>query len=395
MIESPLTNLEFKLRELLILKSDAEYWAVTLWIASCYAIDEFDFAPRLAIYSPEKRCGKSLLLEVIANCLTNSRLTSSISASALFRTIEKDESLVVLIDEADTVFGRNSDPQKGEALRGVMNGGFKRGQVVTRCDGNSNEPKDFKIFCPVAVAGIGIDSIPETVRDRSVLIEMRRKLINEQITEFESDEVDEHFEPIRNALLLWRESKKGQFRSARPSMPKELNSRARDVWKPLFKLALVAGNEWLEKANQAALSINSGVDEADEVPLSVRLLIDIREVFQEETIPTAHLIERLKRLEESPWTYMYDKFNARTLAQMLKDYGIKPQHWRSHRGYERKDFQDAWNRYLPQQEPVTSVTSVTNSNGVIASDANDACDTNIQQNIQYLTEMIQKELISE
>jgi len=61
----------------------------------------------------------------------------------------------------------------------------------------------------------------------------------------------------------------------------------------------------------------------------MKLLEDIRGVFQGERMATKDLLNALREEEESPWAY----------------------------SYYRKHFEDAWDRYLP--ETVTSVTSVT------------------------------------
>ena len=112
-----LDNAEALLRDLVILKSEEHYWALTLWIAFCYSIPNFDFAPRLCFWSPEKRCGKSLALEVVSHLLPNALMTSSISSASLFRILDKDPTKVILIDESDTVFGNKGDKEKAEALR--------------------------------------------------------------------------------------------------------------------------------------------------------------------------------------------------------------------------------------------------------------------------------------
>jgi hypothetical protein len=90
--DNPFDDLEFFIRDKVILNTDSDYAAVTVWIAFAMSISEFDYSPRLSIWSPEKRCGKSTLLDLIHNLLPDSKLTSNISAAALFRTIEKDES---------------------------------------------------------------------------------------------------------------------------------------------------------------------------------------------------------------------------------------------------------------------------------------------------------------
>ena len=360
-LENALTETENLLRKLIVLKLDAHYWALTLWIAFCYSIPQFDFAPRLCFWSPEKRCGKSLALEVVSHLLPNSLMTSSIPSAGLFRTLDRDPTKVILIDESDTVFGRNGDKEKAEALRQLLNASFKRGQTVIRCVPPNFDPKEFKIFAPIALAGIGTSAIPETVADRALMIEMRRMLPNEQILEFESDEVEKYFFPIKAKLQNFATENESRYRELRPELPKEsLNPRARDLWKPLYKVAECAGEEWIKKALHASVALSSGESDPEEASLSLRLLSDTREVFLEEQIATRDLLERLRSLEESPWAYL-ERFNPSVLAHLLKNYGVRPKPFSGGkvRGYYRKSFEDSWSRYLAPVQTVTPVTPVT------------------------------------
>ena len=360
-LENALTETENLLRKLIVLKLDAHYWALTLWIAFCYSIPQFDHAPRLCFWSPEKRCGKSLALEVVSHLLPNPLMTSSISSASLFRILDRDNSKVILIDESDTVFGRNGDKEKAEALRQLLNASFKRGQSVIRCEPPKYEPREFKIFAPIALAGIGTSAIPETVADRALMIEMRRMLPNEQILEFESDEVEKYFFPIKEKLQNFATENESRYRELRPELPREsLNPRARDLWKPLYKVAECAGDEWIKKALLASVALSSGESDPEEASLSLRLLSEIREVFTEDQITTRDLLERLRELEESPWAYL-ERFNPSVLAHLLKNYGIKPKPFSGGkvRGYYRKSFEDPWNRYLDPVQTVTPVTPVT------------------------------------
>lgn len=360
-LKNALTETEELLRKLIVLKLDAHYWALTLWIAFCYSIPQFDHAPRLCFWSPEKRCGKSLALEVVSHLLPNPLMTSSISSASLFRILDRDNSKVILIDESDTVFGRNGDKEKAEALRQLLNASFKRGQSVIRCEPPKYEPREFKIFAPIALAGIGTSAIPETVADRALMIEMRRMLPNEQILEFESDEVEKYFSPIKEKLQNFATENESRYRELRPELPREsLNPRARDLWKPLYKVAECAGEEWIKKALLASVALSSGESDPEEASLSLRLLSDTREVFTEDQITTKDLIERLRSLEESPWAYL-ERFNPSVLAHLLKNYGIKPKPFSGGkvRGYYRKSFEDSWSRYLDPVQTVTPVTPVT------------------------------------
>lgn len=360
-LKNALTETEELLRKLIVLKLDAHYWALTLWIAFCYSIPQFDHAPRLCFWSPEKRCGKSLALEVVSHLLPNPLMTSSISSASLFRILDRDTSKVILIDESDTVFGRNGDKEKAEALRQLLNASFKRGQSVIRCEPPKYEPREFKIFAPIALAGIGTSAIPETVADRALMIEMRRMLPNEQILEFESDEVEKYFFPIKEKLQNFATENESRYRELRPELPREsLNPRARDLWKPLYKVAECAGDEWIKKALLASVALSSGESDPEEASLSLRLLSDTREVFTEDQITTKDLIERLRGLEESPWAYL-ERFNPSVLAHLLKNYSIRPKPFSGGkvRGYYRKSFEDSWSRYLDPVQTVTPVTPVT------------------------------------
>jgi len=359
--KNALDNVDDFLRKVLILKSDHDYSALTLWVAYCYSITHFTFAPRLCFWSPEKRCGKSLALEVIANLLPNPLMTSSISSASLYRILDKDKTKVILIDESDTVFGRNGDKEKGEALRQLLNASFKVGNVVVRCEPPKFEPKEFAIFAPIALAGIGTSAIPETVADRAIMIEMRRMFPYEKILEFESDEIEEYFAPLKRGLEVFARVHEFKYAKIKPELPREsLNPRARDVWKPLYKVAECGGEEWIKKVRSASIALSSGESDPEEQSLKLRLLSDTRDIFFGEQLSSRDLCQRLRELEESPWAYR-ENFNPSFVARLLKEYGIKPKPFSGGkiRGYTRKSFEDAWSRYLDPAETVTPVTPVT------------------------------------
>jgi hypothetical protein len=93
----------------------------------------------------------------------------------------------------------------------------------------------------------------------------------------------------------------------------------------------------------------------------------VRTVFEEpDRMTTAALLEKLKALEEAPWSDLRGKpLESRGLARLLRPYGIASKTVRegdsTAKGYERADFADAWARYLPAASlsPIGGVTSVT------------------------------------
>ena len=62
--------------------------AIALWIVGTYAYDAFRIWPKLLLSSPEKRCGKSTLLEIVHGMSHRALVASNITPSAIFRCID-------------------------------------------------------------------------------------------------------------------------------------------------------------------------------------------------------------------------------------------------------------------------------------------------------------------
>ena len=72
--------------------------AVTLWVAATHAVPAWEHATRLVVKSPEKRCGKSRLLDIIEATCHEAMVTVNISPAALVRSIGADPP-TLLLDE--------------------------------------------------------------------------------------------------------------------------------------------------------------------------------------------------------------------------------------------------------------------------------------------------------
>lgn len=268
--------------------------ATALWIVYTWAIDAMQIAPIACITAPEKRCGKTQLLTLIGDLCYKPLPTSNITAAALYRAIE-EWSPTLLIDEADTFLKDNED------LRGVINAGHSRKNAyVIRCDGDDNKPARFNVWCAKAISGIG--HLPETIKDRSIILELRRKLPHEKKQRLRhADQSQWH--NIKRQCLRWVNDHVELLRTIRPELPEQLNDRAQDNWESLFIIAQVASEQWLQKATHAAMTIN-GI-ELDTLSISEQLLTDIRAIFNElgeQKIFSSGLVEALNADAENVWT---------------------------------------------------------------------------------------------
>jgi hypothetical protein len=346
-----------------VVLSDAQGDVVAIWIVHTWALDAAETTPYLSITSPEKRSGKSLLLEVLSLLAARPWLTSRVSAAVLIRKVAGRRP-ALLLDESDAAFKGEKD--YAEALRAVLNAGHRRGGVASLCEkkGANFELVDFPVFGPKAIAGIG--RLPDTVADRSIPIRMKRRAPNETVARFRWREARQEAEPIAEGLRLWAAANVRLLQDARPDIPPQLDDRAADGWEPLLAIADAAGGDWPVRARRAALALSVG-DGQDNDSLGVRLLGDIRAVFEDkhtDRMASADLVDALVAMEEAAWDDLRGKpLDVRTLARLLRPYGVKPGTIRigeaTPKGYSRGDFADAWSRYCIPAGTATSATTAT------------------------------------
>jgi Protein of unknown function (DUF3631) len=319
--------------------------AITLWVAHTHAIGAAEITPYLEITSPERRAGKSRLLEVLG-CVARAPIsTTSISPSALFRAIDR-ETRTVLFDEVDTVFGRR---EGNEDLRALLNAGFARGNQVHRSErqGEKFVERAFNVFSAKALAAIG--SLPETVADRSIHIRMARKTAAETVERFRWRLVRGESAELHNDLAEWALDAEAQLEGAWPVLPEDLDDRSQDAWEPLLAIADLAGHAWDGRARSAALALAK--DKETEETTASLLLAHTRAAFDgHDRLATPDLLNDLVVYEEGPWGKWWGdavdagriKGPASRLAKMLKPFGVHPTIWRDGdrivRGYERASF---------------------------------------------------------
>ena len=264
-----------------------------------------------------------------------------------------------MIDEADTFLAKSDD------LRGILNAGhYKSTAFVIRCDGEDNDPVRFSTWCAKVVAGIG--NLPETIMDRSIIIEMHRKLPEQSIENIRHAE-ESLFDELSQKLARWSQDNAKEFKQFKPKLIIGINDRANDNWEPLFSIANIVGGQWPERITAASIKL-SGTEE-EEPTIGEQLLTDTLEAFNSlngvaERLPTAELIIALCNDLEKPWaTWNRGKnINAYQLSKRLKPFRIRPVDIRfSHgvrKGYFQADFRDAVGRYT-QQQPATEATTAT------------------------------------
>ena len=318
--------------------------AIALYVLLTYCVDEISCCTTLAIESPEKRCGKTTLLDLLTRLVYRPIAAANISPASVYRLIEAMQP-TLLIDEADTFLRANDD------IRGILNSGHTRATaVVWRTEEKNGEwtVVPFSTWGAKVIAQIG--QLYETLRDRSIVVPMRRKLPEEGIERLRKKD----YSHIPRKAYAWALENKSSIPELEPEIPECLNDRQADGWEPLFAIADIAGGEWPDKARTAA-KILSGAESGDE-GIRIQLLTDLSVIFQEDIRigwGSTDLIQELcERFEDHPWpTYSKgNRITPRQLAALFKPFNIKSKVERSlgsKRGYMTEAFKDAFKRYLP------------------------------------------------
>ena len=113
-----LTDIEAVIKKHVILNDHAAA-ALAVWVLHTWTFELRDIVAYVAIESPEKRCGKTTLLSVLAAMACKPLIASNITVGALFRAIDTCRP-TLFIDEADTFLAGNS------IMRGIINSGNTR-----------------------------------------------------------------------------------------------------------------------------------------------------------------------------------------------------------------------------------------------------------------------------
>jgi len=354
-----LDALRAQVKRYVAMPSEEAVTSVALWVAATHLQRAWQHAPRLAIVAPEKRCGKSRLLDVVTETVHNRLITVNASAAAIFRSIDGDDPPALLVDEADTMFSTTKAAEKNEEVRGLINAGHQRGRPTLRVSGPEHQVQEFPTFAMAALAGIG--DLPDTIMDRAVVIRMRRRAAGEKVASFRTNRDTPALNAIRDRLHAWLQPLYEQAMATEPPMPVE--DRAADTWEPLVIIADLAGGDWPALARTACRTMTdyeAGQDE--EGGLRTRLLVGIRRAFaavgDPAVLSTKHLLESLNADREAPWAeYGANGLTPRGLQLLLKPYGIGSANRRfpdgaQAKGFARNQFLDTWARYCPEPRAV-------------------------------------------
>lgn len=327
----------------------------SLWCALAHVFEMFLCSPRLNVRSAEPECGKTTLRDVVGLFVPRPVLTENLTVAVLFRLVNAQKP-VILADEYDAWIRDN------EEMRGLLNAGHRRGAKVYRCEGDGNEVRAFDAYAPAMLCGIG--ALPGTLHDRSIVNHLDRKKDGEVCFPFDSEKT-EHEQKLCRKLARFCADNRERFVAATSELPPGVFNRLADNWRPLFKIATVAGGDWPKRCAFAFAQLTRR-DYEDAESIRILLLADIRKILTgewplppegEEPIPVERifsktLVEQLCTMADRPWPEARrgKPISEQWLAKQLANFRIHPRTLRigeeRAKGYEAGQFDNAFARYM-------------------------------------------------
>jgi hypothetical protein len=318
--------------------------AVALWILFAHTHDAFQVSPILLLTSPSKRCGKTRVVRLLKKLVPRPHAVSNATSAAIFHVIQRHNPTLML-DEVDSYTTVTND------FRGVLNSGHNRDAAFV-----SRATQDYSTWAPKVLAPIG--ALPDTLEDRSIKVELRRKPEQVKVADIPDGWA---YLGLHRRCKRWAADNFEKLRYHKPVIPKSVDDRARDNWRPLLAIAELVGSRWPETARDACLEIsrNRAADDEDALVL---LLKDMRELFDRndgENLSSTQLVKALGKMEHRPWPDYHNgsPITARDVAKIFKLVRIQSQQvqvrGRRPNGYKREWFERAWSEYLPPREQLT------------------------------------------
>lgn len=339
---------------------------LTLWTLHTHCIDLTYTTPRLVVDSPLQGAGKTTVLEHLARlCLAPVQMGAVSTPASLVRMLDAGPR-TILIDEVD----RNLNPDRDGVgdLLAVLNTGYKKGasRPVTIPDKSGGWiVKEMPTFAAVAMAGI-TPHLPDDTRSRTITMTL---LPDEEGTIEDSDWelIEPEAQSLGNALNVWAQvSRQGLIDHGQPSLPVGTVGRMKEKWRPLKRVAVVAGGRWptvcdaLIQRDLDELSQDKEEGLMSQRP-AIALLRDMHELWPGDTAfwETGDLLVTLTTLRPERWgaTSPYGReLNAQRLGSMLgKGFRVRSTRLERHgpRGYTRASFEQAWRRLRMAPAPLS------------------------------------------
>ncbi len=317
-LDNLLTNISDSIRKFVDIDTNMAT-IITLWVVFTWTLEHYKTSPLLIIKNDDDHYDSKFALLRLIMQLTKKAVRASAFGTRVFLDEYKYNEHTVIFDDSSAIRCREllnllinsrtrSDATKFIKKNNYINSFDTFGSKALVCDGDI--PKSLMqngITIHFGVQHISSRPLQITESDQNLLVNICYEL--------------EYFAEHYDDLLV----------KAKSELPDYLSNSERENWEPLFEIAMIAGDTWVNKAVQAAQAMSSTLHQ--DTIISQQLLNDVYNVVKvrkSNKIRTKTLITCLSSFTDKPWA-TYDrggKITSVQLAKLLKKFNIKSKNMR-------------------------------------------------------------------
>ncbi len=358
------------LNRFLVFQYDWQPYVIAFWLAGTYLYRCFSLYPYLWVQSPTKRCGKTLLLELLSSLAFNcDGVTTAPTEAILYRDPEISGGTLCW----DEVENLSKSKEKGERIE-ILNAAYRKGATVKRCEGKENNVKSFEVYRPIILSGI--QELPDTVIDRSIKIELIRKPQSDNVDRLQIDKIKSDLQEIKDDIYIFALNRTPKIIEAYESfiesiIPSGADDRLRDGLEIIYSVAsafytndTAAFKEIIKVLNEASVALSSIRNDEEEDISFARAILLLKE--KSDTLDIDLILsskEAVDLFQDGGIDWVQETKHARNLLRKL---GFRSGSHREKgavvRGYkiEKSRLNKLHSRYcssIPPEKTVTCVTS--------------------------------------
>ena len=318
---------------------------LSLWIVFTWVSNNFYIKPLLIVRSDDEHHDNMSVLFTLLLKLTNkAEKVTAISRQHFFKNINNFYTLI--FDDPKII--KNCDMQNL-----IINS--------YRCDEayiHTGSSKRDRTSGAKALASYG--GLPHSISCRGIVLDLTQRNNDLRAARLKFEDL-EALAKLNDYMSRLTSGLGAVVRNEKPVMPDCLSNKEQDNWEPLFKIAMVAGGNWLDKVTQAAIQL-SAIQDKDGL-ISGLLLTDIHEIVRSrrsDRIRTKTLIRILCEKTDGPWS-KYNRggnIESTQIADLMKKFGIKSRQLRferlkkpNKRGYLKNQIENAYKSYTKTTTP--------------------------------------------
>jgi len=304
-----------------------------LWAIGTHLFRRFDSFGYLVITASTKRAGKSVLAELLSFISHDGKIGTSMTASVLRRLVGRGAT--VFFDEAESL-----NSEAASSVREYLNIGYRAGQSVFMPGIGPDDVIEYPAYSPKCFILIGDPN--DTLRDRSIAIEMRRATApkiyrrSEAVSCADTLQGGKADDKGNTPLTYALETITADDMLTYDDAYNFLDARSAEIWSPILALARVLAPSRMDAILACAADVDSVKQTAEkksfrkvresaehaatDESFRERALRDLASVFHdhERAIHTETALVRMKAIITSPWrTYQGSGLTAVTLSDLL------------------------------------------------------------------------------